>query len=271
MAKTLVALISALCIAFSAVAAESKPETKKPAQPAWTALSASQQQVLAPIQPEWDQLDTVRRKKWVAIADRYPTMKPASSNGFRAHAGVARSHPTNAEPHERSIRRSASSPRPAEGSKGSAGRNTSSRDTACPARHRDPAWLAPAEFPRNPATPSLAAGARAFGATPRPLVTKRCCSQRSCGALGCSFAASRTSSAQVTYPRLPGLSPRDHYAYFAWQWTHGGQTLPMKTWRMRLTRKRRRRQCADCARALHRGAMRDPRFRRGFPVGAYRP
>jgi uncharacterized RDD family membrane protein YckC len=25
-------------------------------------------------------------------------------------------------------------------------------------------------------------------------------------------------------------------AYFVWQWTHGGQTLPMKTWRMRLTR-----------------------------------
>ncbi len=23
-------------------------------------------------------------------------------------------------------------------------------------------------------------------------------------------------------------------AYFVWQWSHGGQTLPMKTWRMRL-------------------------------------
>ena len=23
-------------------------------------------------------------------------------------------------------------------------------------------------------------------------------------------------------------------AYFAWQWSHGGQTLPMKTWRLRL-------------------------------------
>ena len=23
-------------------------------------------------------------------------------------------------------------------------------------------------------------------------------------------------------------------AYFVWQWTHGGQTLPMKTWRLRL-------------------------------------
>ena len=24
-------------------------------------------------------------------------------------------------------------------------------------------------------------------------------------------------------------------AYFVWQWTHGGQTLPMKTWRVRVT------------------------------------
>ena len=39
-------------------------------------------------------------------------------------------------------------------------------------------------------------------------------------------------------------------AYFAWFWTHGGQTLPMKTWRLRVVR-------ADGApvslpRALHR-------------------
>jgi uncharacterized RDD family membrane protein YckC len=26
-------------------------------------------------------------------------------------------------------------------------------------------------------------------------------------------------------------------AYFVWQWTHGGQTLPMKTWRLRIVAK----------------------------------
>jgi hypothetical protein len=78
MANTLVALIASLCIAFSAAAAQTKPEAKKAApKPAWAELSASQQQVLAPLQREWEQLDTVRRKKWVSIADRYPTMKPA--------------------------------------------------------------------------------------------------------------------------------------------------------------------------------------------------
>jgi hypothetical protein len=77
MVKTLVALITSLCIAFSAVAAQSKPEAKKVAKPAWTELTPAQQQVLAPVQGEWEQLDTTRRKKWVSIANRYPTMKPA--------------------------------------------------------------------------------------------------------------------------------------------------------------------------------------------------
>ena len=77
MAKTLVALIASLCIAFSAVAAQSETKAKKPAKPGWTELTSAQQQVLAPLQPEWEQLDTTRRKKWVSIADRYPTMKQA--------------------------------------------------------------------------------------------------------------------------------------------------------------------------------------------------
>ena len=78
MAKTLVALIAALCIAFSAAAAQTKADAKKAApKPAWTELTPVQQQVLAPLQSDWEQLDSTRRKKWVAIANRYATMKPA--------------------------------------------------------------------------------------------------------------------------------------------------------------------------------------------------
>jgi hypothetical protein len=83
MAKTLVALIVSLCIAFSAAAAQSKPDAKKPSRPAWTELTAAQQQVLAPLQSEWEQLDTTRRKKWVDIANRYPTMKQAQQQRFQ--------------------------------------------------------------------------------------------------------------------------------------------------------------------------------------------
>lgn len=78
MAKTLFALIVSLCIAFSAAAAQSKPSAKKAPQPQWSQLTPAQQGVLAPLQRDWEELDTTRRKKWIAIADRYPTMKPAS-------------------------------------------------------------------------------------------------------------------------------------------------------------------------------------------------
>ena len=77
MAKTLVALIASICIALSAAAAETKSQPKKPSRPTWSELTPPQQQVLAPLQSHWDQLDSTRRKKWVAIANRYPTMKPA--------------------------------------------------------------------------------------------------------------------------------------------------------------------------------------------------
>jgi uncharacterized RDD family membrane protein YckC len=39
-------------------------------------------------------------------------------------------------------------------------------------------------------------------------------------------------------------------AYFAWFWTHGGQTLPMKTWRLRVVRHDG--APVSVARALHR-------------------
>ncbi len=77
MAKALVALIVSLFLAFPSQAAQSRSEAKKAPTPAWTALTSAQQKVLSPLQGEWEQLDTVRRKKWVSIADRYPTMKPA--------------------------------------------------------------------------------------------------------------------------------------------------------------------------------------------------
>lgn len=78
MAKTLLALIVTLCIAFSAVAAQSQPAAKKAPRPQWSELTPAQQEVLAPLRRDWEELDTTRRKKWIAIADRYPTMKPAA-------------------------------------------------------------------------------------------------------------------------------------------------------------------------------------------------
>lgn len=76
MAKTLIALIAALCVAFPVAAAQNKTGSKKPARPAWTELTPAQQQILAPLAGEWDKLDNTRRKKWIAIAKAYPKMTP---------------------------------------------------------------------------------------------------------------------------------------------------------------------------------------------------
>lgn len=45
-------------------------------QPNWQELSPQQKQTLAPLGPEWDQMDDARRKKWVGIAARYPHLTP---------------------------------------------------------------------------------------------------------------------------------------------------------------------------------------------------
>jgi uncharacterized RDD family membrane protein YckC len=39
-------------------------------------------------------------------------------------------------------------------------------------------------------------------------------------------------------------------AYFVWQWTHGGQTLPMKTWRIKLV------TCGDAPLTARHGIVR---------------
>ena len=54
--------------------AKPAPRAKAPARPAWAQLTADQQMILAPLKPDWDGLDTERRRKWVGVAKRYPGM-----------------------------------------------------------------------------------------------------------------------------------------------------------------------------------------------------
>jgi hypothetical protein len=53
-----------------------KPVAKAPVRPTWAELNADQQQVLAPLKDDWVNLQVERRKKWIGIAKRYPSMKP---------------------------------------------------------------------------------------------------------------------------------------------------------------------------------------------------
>ena len=43
-----------------------------PPQPGWSQLTAQQREILAPLSRDWDSLENIRKRKWLAIADRYP-------------------------------------------------------------------------------------------------------------------------------------------------------------------------------------------------------
>lgn len=70
-------LASGLALDASAQQPQSRPGTAKSPRPLWWELSPKQQAILAPLAADWDTLDNTRRKKWVAIANRYPKMKPS--------------------------------------------------------------------------------------------------------------------------------------------------------------------------------------------------
>ena len=68
-----------LCLALTTVIAVEPPTTAiigTPPQPAWSQLNSQQKNTLAPLAKDWDTMDNIHRKKWLGIAERYPTMKP---------------------------------------------------------------------------------------------------------------------------------------------------------------------------------------------------
>lgn len=42
----------------------------------WNQLTPAQRQVLQPLQPRWNEIDGLRKQKWIDIAARYPKMTP---------------------------------------------------------------------------------------------------------------------------------------------------------------------------------------------------
>jgi hypothetical protein len=85
-AKAALTLLFGLLLAFGAAAQQPQSDTakSKAARPLWSELSPKQQAILAPVAADWDNLDTTRRKKWVAIANRYPKMKPDEQQRLQA-------------------------------------------------------------------------------------------------------------------------------------------------------------------------------------------
>ena len=46
-----------------------------PPQPSWSSLNPQQKTILAPLAGEWDKMENIRRKKWLGLAERYPSLK----------------------------------------------------------------------------------------------------------------------------------------------------------------------------------------------------
>lgn len=50
----------------------------------WAQLTPQQRKILAPLAGLWDELDDVRKKKWLGIAERYPRLKPDQQEKLQA-------------------------------------------------------------------------------------------------------------------------------------------------------------------------------------------
>ncbi len=69
------ALVAGLILVFSLATPVDAvvPELR---QPKWAELPQEQKQILAPLARDWDGMEAFRKKKWLGIAKRYPTMAP---------------------------------------------------------------------------------------------------------------------------------------------------------------------------------------------------
>jgi hypothetical protein len=73
-------VLSALVMAQAVPTSATKPVLEQPSiesRPTWAQLTAEQQTALKPMQADWAGLDANRKKKWLAVAQRYQTMSPA--------------------------------------------------------------------------------------------------------------------------------------------------------------------------------------------------
>jgi hypothetical protein len=88
MRYSLLTFVLACCAAGVALAQSSGPATsgspgaaprahstaQPVAQPSWRELNAEQREALQPLAGDWDKFDSLRKKKWLAIAAKYPNM-----------------------------------------------------------------------------------------------------------------------------------------------------------------------------------------------------
>jgi hypothetical protein len=74
---------SAAVTLFVAALAGSAAAQPPRQSPSWSELRPGERQVLAPLERDWDRLDSQRKSKWRGIAERYPSMAPQDQQRIR--------------------------------------------------------------------------------------------------------------------------------------------------------------------------------------------
>ena len=67
------------------VATPAKPPPATPAAgegPSWSQLTPMQQEALGPLKDEWSNLDGTRKRKWLEMSARYPSLSPEGKQRF---------------------------------------------------------------------------------------------------------------------------------------------------------------------------------------------
>lgn len=73
--------------AAGAGTAAAKPATRSSARPAWNDLTPSQREALAPLEGRWSGFDSARRKKWLEVAERYPSLSDEGKQRLHERMG----------------------------------------------------------------------------------------------------------------------------------------------------------------------------------------
>ena len=74
-ARLFLAAAAFALLAAAGSASAQAPSAQAPKKgPAWAELTAEHQQILAPLKNDWGQIAPDRRRNWVALAKRYPTL-----------------------------------------------------------------------------------------------------------------------------------------------------------------------------------------------------
>ena len=69
MAKAFCSVVLWLCFISPAFAVDTKA-------PSWAELTPAQKEILAPLEQDWNSMESQRRKKWLKMAEHYPQMTP---------------------------------------------------------------------------------------------------------------------------------------------------------------------------------------------------